>query len=383
MWSDFSGKDYDANALAKRIGSLKWTKWKPRGIVLHNTASPTLAQWAESGPSHDQRIKNLQSYYEGMGWHGGPHWFVSRSRWTEFSNPLRQGTHSPSFNKTHFGIEMVGDYNSEAFNSGDGARVRDNAVYLMALLCKKFGWDPAKVIRFHKEDPRTTHDCPGRNVKKPDIVARVKAAMAGTVVVEQPKRFSVLATEFGGINDKQDSAYGGKVNGNALEGSLPARLPSNRRTIRVFHNGLSAVVKINDVGPYNKTDNYWDKDTRPRVEQQYRSKTRAENGMVPVAAAALDLTPPVFDTLKIPGKRENRQAVVEFEFVGAEVVPSAPPQRPASRGGVVAAIGTAALAAGGFLSWLDAHYYVVVGGVVFTVAVAIGGWVLWKNRNKQ
>lgn len=179
MWSDFSGKAYTREGFAARIATTTWTwKWKPIGIVLHNTAAPTLAQWAEQGAAHDARIKNLQAYYEGMGWHGGPHWFISRNWINEFSNPLRQGTHSPSFNKTHFGIEMVGDYNKEAFNSGDGALVRDNAVFVMAVLCRKFNWDPAKVIKLHKEDPKTDHDCPGKNVNKNSIITAVKYEMA-------------------------------------------------------------------------------------------------------------------------------------------------------------------------------------------------------------
>jgi len=178
MWSDFSGKDYSDEGLVQRIKSLSWTSWKPIGITLHNTAAPTLAQWAESGPKHEARIRNLQSYYEGLGWHGGPHWFESRTHHTEFSNPLRRGTHSPSFNATHFGIEMVGDYSREPFNSGDGAKVRDRAVFLMALLCQKFKWDPGKVIKLHKEDPRTTHDCPGKFVVKSEVIARVKVKMA-------------------------------------------------------------------------------------------------------------------------------------------------------------------------------------------------------------
>lgn len=185
MWADFSGKAYSREDFAKRIDALKWTTWKPIGIVLHNTAAPTLEQWAESGPKHAARIKNLQHYYEGLGWHGGPHWFISRDWLNEFSNPLRRGTHSPSFNATHFGIEMVGDFAKEAFNSGDGAKVRDNAAFAMAVLCRNFGWDPAKVIVLHKEDPKTDHDCPGKNVVKATIIERVLAEI-GKMEVSQP-----------------------------------------------------------------------------------------------------------------------------------------------------------------------------------------------------
>lgn len=177
-WDDFTGKAYTREGLVARLDSLKWDEWKPVGIILHNTAAPTLAQWVEEGEKHDQRLLNLRNYFKNeMHWHAGPHWFVSRHWINEFMNPTTRGTHSPSFNTTHFGIEMVGDYDREAFDSGDGALVRDNAVFLMAELCRRFGWDPATAIKLHKEDPKTTHDCPGRHVSKADVIARVKAAM--------------------------------------------------------------------------------------------------------------------------------------------------------------------------------------------------------------
>jgi peptidoglycan hydrolase-like protein with peptidoglycan-binding domain len=184
-WADFTGKPYSRDELVNRLNSLEWNgDFTPVGIILHNTAAPTLKQWVETGPQHDSRIENLKDYYKGLGWHAGPHWFVSRNWINEFMKPTTRGTHSPSFNKDHFGIEMVGDYDKEAFNSGDGALVRDNAVFLMAYLCNRFGWDPGKVIKLHKEDPKTDHDCPGRNVSKADVIARVKAQMQGVMLAD-------------------------------------------------------------------------------------------------------------------------------------------------------------------------------------------------------
>jgi hypothetical protein len=186
-WNDFVGKPFTREEFADYVNKLTWTPkvWnpdkpqKPKGIVLHNTAAPTLAQWAETGPKHEARIRNLRTFYEmTQKWHGGPHLFVSRDWINIFDGLLERGTHSPSFNASHFGIEMVGDYDSEAFDSGDGAKVRDNAVFATAVLCLKFGWDPEKVIKFHKEDKKTTHDCPGKNVVKADVVKRVKEQLA-------------------------------------------------------------------------------------------------------------------------------------------------------------------------------------------------------------
>lgn len=188
-WNDFTGKNFTREGFAARMDALRWDgAFKPQGIILHNTAAPSLAQWAETGDRHIQRIANLKSYYQGLGWHSGPHWFISRNHITEFMNPTTRGTHSPSFNATHFGIEMVGDYDREEFNSGDGALVRDNAVFVMAYLCKRFGWDPARAIKLHKEDPKTTHACPGKKVVKADVVDAVRRAMDGYQPVDNVAR---------------------------------------------------------------------------------------------------------------------------------------------------------------------------------------------------
>jgi N-acetylmuramoyl-L-alanine amidase-like protein len=176
MWANFDRSIYDRAGFVARIASLKWTGWKPQGITLHNTGAPTLKQWVESGPSHDQRILNLQRYYEGMGWHAGPHFFVSRSHVSGFSNPLQSGVHSTCFNRTHLGIEMAGNFSAEPFDSGDGALVRDMAVFTLATLFHALGLDPHK-LRFHRECVADHHACPGKNVSQSDMIGRVAAAM--------------------------------------------------------------------------------------------------------------------------------------------------------------------------------------------------------------
>lgn len=177
MWKNFEGIARSREDTLARIKTLNWIDWKPQGITLHNTAAPNLKQWAELGPAHDARIRNLESYYENeLGWHAGPHWFVSRSWINWFSDPLHSGVHSRCWNSTRFGIEMVGDFNAEEFNGGDGALVRDNAVFLIAALNNKFGFK-AEDLTFHKECKLDNHDCPGKNVVKADVIARVRTEM--------------------------------------------------------------------------------------------------------------------------------------------------------------------------------------------------------------
>ena len=182
MWKDFDRIAYTRAAFAAHVAGLVWTQFsstekKPIGITLHNTAGPTLAEWVESGPSHDARILSLQKYYEGLGWHAGPHLFISRDFINGFTPLTEWGIHSTCFNHTHIGIEMVGDYTAEIFDSGDGAKVRDNAVFALAVLMLKLGLTPEHNLVFHKDCPQDHHDCPGHNVLKPDIIARVRAQM--------------------------------------------------------------------------------------------------------------------------------------------------------------------------------------------------------------
>ena len=146
-------------------------KWSPQFITLHNTAAPSLAQ--RPNGFTEQHMKNLQGYYAGKGWPGGPHFFVDQNGIWAF-NPIElPGVHSPSWNKKAIGVEMLGDYSYESFDSDDGAKVRDNAVLLISELSKYFSFDP-RSMKLHKEDKKTTHNCPGKNVSKEEFIKLVE-----------------------------------------------------------------------------------------------------------------------------------------------------------------------------------------------------------------
>jgi hypothetical protein len=140
--------------------------WRPRGCVLHNTYNPTLKQVENYIVSKrwtfDQLIENWWTRYRKLGWSSGPHLFIMPDRiW--IATPLWiRGTHSPSYNATHWGVELVGDYETEKCPEP----LRDNAVHAMACLFATLGHEPnSSTLRFHGEDPRTTHKgCPGSNV---------------------------------------------------------------------------------------------------------------------------------------------------------------------------------------------------------------------------
>lgn len=226
-WKNFDGSARTLQESIAYLATLRWTDWKPEGITLHNTAAPTLKQWAETGPNHDARIRNLQSYYEGeLHWHAGPHWFISRTRINWFSNPLLPGVHSRCWNATRFGIEMVGDFDSEDFNSGDGAQVRDLSLAWVAVLCKRFGFKPSD-LTFHRECKLDNHACPGKTVVRTAVIQRVQALVGGVVIPEPPQPLPPVVTKVPPREGVVDVAAGDTLNARAAPnvlGQVVARL---------------------------------------------------------------------------------------------------------------------------------------------------------------
>jgi uncharacterized protein YgiM (DUF1202 family) len=110
------------------------------------------------------------------------------------------GTHSPSWNAISWGIETVGEFETDPFTGP----VRDNLIAALAILHAAAGLQPrpyelgVRGLHFHKEDRATTHKtCPGRHMVKADLVADVEAkiiAMHGgehtpeTVTIVPPVR---------------------------------------------------------------------------------------------------------------------------------------------------------------------------------------------------
>ena len=153
--------------------------WDPVGIVLHATGAPTLGQWVEFGPENIQRLRNLEAYYQGMGWLHGPHCFTSRSHVNGFSAITSRGTHSQCYNYTHFGMEQAGNFNTghDDYNSGDGAMVKASAVLGLAALCKRFGLKPTSIIPHASCKIDGHFQCPGNEVSMDEIISKTAAAM--------------------------------------------------------------------------------------------------------------------------------------------------------------------------------------------------------------
>ncbi len=174
-WKGVIGKGFSAAEFDQYCHTLSWTAWRPGFVVLHNTAVPSLAQ-RPSGFTK-KHMDNFVSYYRDMQkWSAGPHLFIDDRKIWVFTPLTVSGVHSPSFNKIALGVEMLGDFEKEPFASGRGAKVRDNTVAALATLHAILGLSP-KTLKLHREDPRTTHACPGTGVKKLDVVQRVQDLM--------------------------------------------------------------------------------------------------------------------------------------------------------------------------------------------------------------
>lgn len=178
QWKPIVGLSFDATSFDIYCKSVTWTAWRPSFIVLHNTAIPNLAQ-RPNGFSR-QHIQNLVTYYrDQQGWSAGPHLFIDDKQIWVFTPLTTTGRHSPSWNSVALGMEMLGDFSTDKFDSGRGELVRKNAVCAMASLCGALGLD-ATTIKLHKQDPITSHKgCPGTGVSRTKIIAEVQAALAG------------------------------------------------------------------------------------------------------------------------------------------------------------------------------------------------------------
>jgi N-acetylmuramoyl-L-alanine amidase CwlA len=176
-WKGIVGINFSPDEFDSYCHGLRWTAWRPSFVVLHNTSSPSLAQRPNGFTK--QHILNLEKYYrDEMHWSAGPHLFVDDKQIWVFTPLTLSGVQSPCFNKISLGVEMLGEYETEAFDSGRGLKVQHNAVAAFATLHAVLGLSP-DTIKLHKEDACTTHKtCPGKNVIKAKFVQAVKELLA-------------------------------------------------------------------------------------------------------------------------------------------------------------------------------------------------------------
>lgn len=180
-------RHYTREEFRTLVDGLSWSKgWRPQFPTLHNTGVPSLAQWQGYGATAQERWgASLNRYYQGLGWHSGPHLVCCPDYIWNLCDLEQDGVSVSCWNLKTIGIEMVGDYRVGGDNpsSSDGAKVIDNAVWALAVLSMKLGWaigdveTGVKGLHFHRECVRDAHSCPGGLVDKSDIIGRVVRVM--------------------------------------------------------------------------------------------------------------------------------------------------------------------------------------------------------------
>lgn len=182
----FVGKCFPtAKEFLDYLDTIQFKAWTPRFVTMHHTGGPSLATWRSYGnrkvPITDaQWMRNLAGYYGNeRGWSAGPHFFFTPANFCVLSLPEKRGVHAESFNASSWGVECVGDFDSEAFTPDLASRYAEGLACLHVAL--GISPDPyvfnTRGLHFHRDDPKTSKTCPGRKVDKATIVGLTKAKM--------------------------------------------------------------------------------------------------------------------------------------------------------------------------------------------------------------
>lgn len=177
-WRGIVGQTVRIDEFKTYIANLPFTPpqhWRPSGGTLHNTATPNMARGEQFTINHWRDM--WVDFFRSKGWPSGPHAFIFNTGeillFTAFNVP---GTHSPSWNGTKFGIEMVADFDKEDDDTGKGLVLKKTAAAVFATLYQRLGLDP-EGIKMHYEDKATTHACPGKHIDKEEFIDMVQAYM--------------------------------------------------------------------------------------------------------------------------------------------------------------------------------------------------------------
>lgn len=164
-------KPFRLDEFQAHLDTITLTGFKPQFVVIHHTAAPSLAQRPLGWTA--QHMLNLQDFYEEKGWSAGPHIFTDEDQAWMFTPLNVRGVHAVAFNRTGWGIEMLGDYDNEDPWTGRGLAVLTLTARIAIMLLRKIG-KGTEAIRFHRDDPGTSKSCPGRKISKADFLKLVK-----------------------------------------------------------------------------------------------------------------------------------------------------------------------------------------------------------------
>jgi peptidoglycan hydrolase-like protein with peptidoglycan-binding domain len=194
-WQGIVGRGMSPAEFDTYVGNLAMREWHPRFCVVHNTGIPKFSEWHLV--SGERRMKALENYYRyeapngpgrDPGWSAGPHVFVADDLIWPFTPLYTTGVHAPSWNGVAWGVEFVGDFNTEEIPPS----LMANGLSALATLHRKGNLDPV-TIKLHREDPLTSHKvCPGSRLTKMNIIAGVQRNLGHIPVPDPFIEFPVL-----------------------------------------------------------------------------------------------------------------------------------------------------------------------------------------------
>jgi N-acetylmuramoyl-L-alanine amidase CwlA len=133
-----------------------------KGIVLHHTWLPTIDTWRGS-----RTLNGIVNYYKGKGWTTGPHLFIAKGSRNPDDDGIWQmtplnvpGTHAAAYNRSHWGIEVVGNYDIAPWPDPTKQLVCDT----VAALCKWKGISVTRSTLLGHRETGSQKTCPGRKI---------------------------------------------------------------------------------------------------------------------------------------------------------------------------------------------------------------------------
>lgn len=143
------------------------------GVVVHHTYRPLVSQWRGMASMH-----GLRTFYASKGWTAGPHLFLVAGAGPDRDGiwqltPLTQpGVHAGPCNTTHWGVEVVGDYDTQPWPPA----VAELTIGVLAALLRWRGLDVSpNTLRGHRDCMDTR--CPGRAIDLNAVRSAVARAL--------------------------------------------------------------------------------------------------------------------------------------------------------------------------------------------------------------
>ena len=170
------GKVWTVASFAEHLKTMERPAWA-KAVCLHHTAAPSLAQRPKGFTI--QHIENMKDFYRGMGWRSGPHLYTDEDQVFGMTPLDETGVHAVSFNRTAIGIEALGYYSKgeEDPKSGRGLEVWKMTAAITKMLLDWLHLPVnEKTVLFHRDDPKTSKDCPGSRVDKAWVLSLINGS---------------------------------------------------------------------------------------------------------------------------------------------------------------------------------------------------------------